>query len=213
MLTVKVYDMGGSVVGEEQLPESIFGVKAKPSLIHQVVVAQQANTRQALAHTKTRADVRGGGKKPWKQKGTGRARQGSTRSPQWRGGGSVFGPRSERNYSQKMNKKMKRGAVLASLSQKVSADHFIVLDDLRATEAKTKQVAALFKALPMKGRKTLLALSSKQPEVARAVRNISGVTLTGTKSLHVLEIVRIPYLLVTKSGLKEIVATYGGQSI
>ena len=201
--------MSGEEVGEENLPENVFGVKAKTTLIHQVVVAQAASARQTLAHTKTRADVSGGGKKPWKQKGTGRARQGSSRSPQWRGGGVVFGPRKERNYTQKINKKMKRLALLASLSNKVLEKHLVVLDNLELTEGKTKQMSVVIKALPMKGRKTLLALSAKQPLVARAARNVAGVTLTGTKSLNVLEIVKYPYLLVTKQGLQEIAATYG----
>ena len=212
MLQVKVYNMGGEVVGTENLPAEVFGVQAKSTLVHQVVVAEAANARQTLAHTKTRANVQGGGKKPWKQKGTGRARQGSSRSPQWRGGGSVFGPRKERNYTQKINKKMKRLALLASLSDKVKADRLIVLDNLEVTAAKTKQLASMFTVLPMKGRKTLLVLSPKQPAVSRAARNVRGVGLTATQSLQVLEIVKYPYLLVTKQGLQEIAAAYGKKS-
>ncbi len=201
--------MAGEAVGEEILPEAVFSVKAKTSLIHQVVVSEQANARQVLAHTKTRANIRGGGKKPWKQKGTGRARQGSSRSPQWRGGGVVFGPSKERNFAQKINKQMKRLALLATLSEKVRQNHLIVLDTLSVSAGKTKELAAILKVLPMQGRKTLLALSAKQPLVTRAAGNLPKVKTTGTKNLNVLELVSHPYLLVTKAGVQEIVATYG----
>lgn len=209
MLKVNVYNMQGKVVGEENLPETVFDIEAKSTLIHQVVVAQAANARQVLAHAKKRDEVSGGGKKPWKQKGTGRARQGSSRSPQWRGGGVVFGPSRERNFSQKINKKMKRLALLASLTNKFRGSKLVVVDNFEIGEAKTKQLAATLKVLPTQGRKTLFALSAKQGAVTRAAQNISSLKVIGTKSLNVLDIIKYPYLLTTRQGLKEIAATYG----
>ncbi|KAA0205979.1 50S ribosomal protein L4 [Candidatus Uhrbacteria bacterium] len=128
MPNVSIYSQDGKSVGEMSLPEAYFGVKAKPKLVHEVLVAQQANRRKAVAHTKNRGEVSGGGKKPWKQKGTGRARQGSIRSPQWVGGGIVFGPRAERNFSVKVNRKAKQKALFMALSDKVANKSLLVIE-------------------------------------------------------------------------------------
>ena len=138
MSKVNIYNQKAETVGELELDAKVFAVKPNEALVHQAVVAQLANERQVLAHTKDRSEVRGGGKKPWRQKGTGRARQGSIRSPQWIGGGIVFGPLKTRNFSLKINKKMKQKAMFMALSDKLASNDLIVLDNLEMKESKTK---------------------------------------------------------------------------
>lgn len=137
-IKVKVYNQNAEEQGEMELLPKVFGVKINPALVHQAVVTQMANMRKVLAHTLTRSEVRGGGKKPWAQKGTGRARHGSSRSPIWRGGGITFGPRNDRNFKMRINKKMRQNAILMALSDKVAANNFTVLDKLEMAEYKTK---------------------------------------------------------------------------
>lgn len=137
-LKVKVYNQQAEVAGEMELSSKVFGMKANPALVHQAVVTQMANERKVIAHTKTRSEVRGGGKKPWAQKGTGRARHGSSRSPIWKGGGVTFGPRNDRNFKMRINKKMRQKAMLMALSDKVASNHLIILDKFLITEFKTK---------------------------------------------------------------------------
>jgi len=144
-LKIKIYNQSGTVVKEGKLNPEIFGVAVKESVVHQVAVAQMANARVAIADTKDRSEVRGGGKKPWRQKGTGRARQGSIRSPLWKGGGVVFGPKSARNFYQKINKKMKRKALFMCLSDKVSNNFLVVIDKLNLTAGKTKEIVEIVK--------------------------------------------------------------------
>ncbi len=145
-LKIKIYSQNGNVVKETELNPEIFGVAVKESVVHQVAVAQMANARVAIADTKDRSEVRGGGKKPWRQKGTGRARQGSIRSPLWKGGGVVFGPKSARNFSQKINKKMKRKALFMCLSDKVNNNFLVVIDQLKLTAGKTKEIIEVVKS-------------------------------------------------------------------
>jgi large subunit ribosomal protein L4 len=149
MPNVSVYNQTGSQVGTIALSDAIFAVKPDQAIIHEAMVAQRANARRAIANTKTRGEVRGGGKKPWKQKGTGRARQGSIRSPQWVGGGITFGPTSERNFSLKINKKVKRKALFMALSDKVLSQKFMVLESMDTSSAKTKQAASVIAKLPI----------------------------------------------------------------
>src|SRR3989338_2325431 len=137
-MQTNLYNQIGDVVGQIELPDEVFGLKINQDLLHQAVVAQLGNSRQVLAHTKDRSEVRGGGKKPWRPKGTGRARQGSIRSPQWIGGGIVFGPLKTRNFSLKINKKMKQKAMFMALSDKLASNDLIVLDNLEMKESKTK---------------------------------------------------------------------------
>jgi len=139
MPNVNLYNQEGKEIGKAELTSEIFDVKLNSNLVHQAVVAQTANKRQVLAHTKDRSEVRGGGKKPWRQKGTGRARHGSIRSPLWRGGGITFGPTNERNFSLKINKKAKRKALLMCLSDKAKNERIILVDNLELAEAKTKK--------------------------------------------------------------------------
>ena len=147
---VKTYDQTGKEVGQTRLPLEIFGVKMNQDVVHRVVLAQRANQRQITAHTKDRSEVRGGGKKPWRQKGTGRARHGSIRSPLWRGGGVTFGPRKERNFKQKINKKMRRKALFMVLSAKAKDNLLVILSDLKLEKPKTKLMAEVLKQLPAK---------------------------------------------------------------
>jgi len=208
MLKLPIYNQEGNAVGEVELDSKIFGVTASGPLIHQVVAAILANKRGSIAHTKNRGEVRGGGKKPWKQKGTGRARHGSIRSPLWRGGGITFGPRSDRNWSQKINKQMKRRALLAVLSDKISEKKFIVLDSIKVGAPKTKEMAAIVKILKEKisvdfGKKVLLALPSIPTDLMRATKNLPKLWLTNVGSLNVYDILSHNLFVTTSLGVKK----------
>lgn len=207
MIKVKIYNQKGGVVGERALNEKVFGLKPQPVLIEQAVVAERANARKPLAHTKTKGEVRGGGRKPWRQKGTGRARQGSIRSPQWRGGGVVFGPRRERNYAVKINKKMKRLALLMALSDKAASDRLVVLDNLEMG-GKTKEWKLLSQNLwkavapALKKEPTALLIASSIPaSLKRSIRNVPGVTAHRSDSLNVSSVLKNAYALTTVAGL------------
>ena len=167
-MKVNVLDIKAKKVGEMELNDAVFGVEYNEALIHQVVVAQLANKRQGTKSTLTRTEVRGGGKKPWRQKGTGRARQGSIRSPQWTGGGVVFAPKP-RDFSQKINKKMKVAATLSALSAKVSDNDFLVLDKLQLEEAKTKYIAQMLKAFEINSSVLQIGRASCRERVSASV--------------------------------------------
>lgn len=201
-LKVKIYNEEGNIVGEEKLNPGIFGVAPSSALIHQAVVAHEANARQVLAHTKERGEVRGGGKKPWRQKGTGRARHGSTRSPIWVGGGITFGPTSDRNYKEKINKKMKRKALLMTLSDKTSENRLLVLDKLTMTEYKTKRLSAMFKKLPVVGT-LLFVLPETDKVVAKSALNLPKVATTTVTSMNLLDVLRAGTVLTTENGIKK----------
>lgn len=201
MSSVKVYNMSGKVVGEQALPDRLFAVPVKADVVHQVAVAQQANSRQVLAHTKTKGEIRGGGRKPWKQKGTGRARQGSIRNPQWRGGGIVFGPRSNRNFSLKVNKTMKQAALAMVLSDKVANDKLVVLDQFTVPAAKTKQLRDALKALPSGASKTLLSLGDLDTNVVRAAQNLSKIAFCSANSLNVVDLLNYDYLVLDQAAV------------
>lgn len=187
MPNVSIYNQEGKSVGEMTLSDAHFGVKANPALVHEVVTAQRANARRSIANTKTKGEVRGGGKKPWKQKGTGRARQGSIRSPQWIGGGIVFGPTSERNFSVKVNKKAKRKALYMSLSDKLANKQLIVLEGIKTEPAKTKVAAKMLTQLPV-GKTTLLVAPGSNPSLMRMVRNVPTVKLVSANSLSLFDV-------------------------
>lgn len=206
MLKVKVYNMSGSEVGDIELNESVFGVEYKEALIHQVVVAQLANKRQGTKSTLTRAEVRGGGIKPWRQKGTGRARQGSIRSPQWIHGGVVFAPKP-RDFSQKVNKEAKKVAMRSALSAKITAGELIVLDELTLAEAKTKNVAAVLKALNL-DKRTLLVVGEDNESVKRASANIAKLTLTNAALLNIYDLVANGACVITRDAIKKIEEAY-----
>ena len=208
-LNVKLYDKTGKVVGEQVLSPKVFGVKVKADVVHQVVVAQGANARTAIAHTKTKGEVRGGGRKPWKQKGTGRARQGSIRNPQWRGGGVVFGPRSNRNFSVKVNKKMKRLALAMALSDKVANEKLLVIDDISVPAGKTKQLQTLFMQLPCKASVRLLALGAYDSNVIRAAQNAAATGYCAADSLNVVDLLKYEYVVLDKAAVAKIEDTFG----
>lgn len=200
-LNVKIYNQDGTVAGEQQLDAKVFGVKANTALIHEVVVAQESGARESIAHTKTRGEVAGGGKKPWKQKHTGRARHGSTRSPIWKGGGVVFGPRNSRVWEKKVNKKAKKQALRMVLSDKLASERLIVLKELEMTEYKTKTIAALLKKLPVGDRKVIMALPAASPKVWKSALNIGTVSVSKTDSLNIVDLMKNRYLLTTVDGI------------
>ena len=205
-MEVKVFNMSGAEVGALELNESVFGVEYKEALIHQIVVAQLANKRQGTKSTLTRAEVRGGGIKPWRQKGTGRARQGSIRSPQWTHGGVVFAPKP-RDFSQKINKESKRVAMRSALSAKVAAGEFIVLDELVLAEAKTKNMAAVLKALNL-DKRTLLVVGEDNENVKRASANIEKLSLTNASLLNIYDLVANGACVITREAVKKIEEAY-----
>ena len=187
MTKIKVYNMEGKAVGEKELAPKLFNVKINEGLVHFVAEAQAANSRVASAHTKTRGEVRGGGKKPWKQKGTGRARQGSTRSPIWVGGGITFGPRPNRNFSKKLNKKTKLAALAMALTDKAQNDGLIALESLTVADGKTKKMSALMAKLPVK-RNILVVLPKSDPMTVRASRNLQKVHTVNVSDVSLLDL-------------------------
>ncbi len=208
-MQLPVYNQQGSKVSTLEVSDAIFGVRANLSILHQAAIAQQSNARIARANTKERGEVSGGGKKPWKQKGTGRARQGSIRSPQWRGGGVVFGPRSERNFSKKINKKVRRVAMFMALSDRAAAGALFVLDAITTAEKKTKHVVAVLRALPLARGKTMIALSKSEKEIGRLASNVARVTPMSVGSLNVVDILNHTNIVTTVEGIKELEKIYG----
>lgn len=206
-MDTKLYNQTGEVIGNVALEPKVFGVKPNRGLIEQAVVTQLANARVAISHTKTKGEVRGGGKKPWKQKGTGRARHGSIRGPQWKGGGIVHGPRSNRNYAMKMNVQSKRKALLMTLSDKAAADRIVIVDKIALEKAKTKSFAAVMNKLP-KQKTSLVILPATDQTLIRAGRNIPGVTFIRADSLNVLDVVKNQQLVVLQPALDKISSTY-----
>ena len=201
MAQVKLYNQKGEAIGNLELNKDIFEVAAKQSVVHQVYNALMANAREPWADTKGKGEVRGGGKKPWKQKGTGRARHGSIRSPIWKGGGVIFGPKTERNYKQKINKKMNQLAVEMCLSDKVKNEKFVVLEDFAPT-GKTKEMFILRKALPGAGRKTLWLLPEKNVKTKQSLRGLATVDIGQAKDLNVIDLLKHQYIIVTKKGVE-----------
>ncbi|MBI4268375.1 50S ribosomal protein L4 [Candidatus Uhrbacteria bacterium] len=212
---VDVYSPEGVVVEQRELASDIFGVPVKEGVVHLAVTAQNANARPMVAHTKTRGEVRGGGKKPWKQKGTGRARHGSIRSPIWRGGGIVFGPRTDRNYTLKINKKVRRKAICMALSQKVTDGSLILLSTLAFEKPATKTAAALLKRLPltMRTKRTArVALVSPLGAglVNKSFRNIPSVTIVPAHSLNVVDLLKAHFVVMPLSSVSEIEKNFAG---
>lgn len=206
-MKVPVYNWEGNVVGDEELPDAIFGVALNPGLIHEAFRIQNANARVVRAHTKTRGEVRGGGKKPWKQKGTGRARHGSIRSPIWKGGGVIFGPRMDRNFSMKMNRKARQKALFMCLSDKAASAHLIIVESA-PTMVKTKEIASALSHLPRPARKTLLALGKDEKGIARAIKNLPATSAIAATHLNVKDLLAHPTLVITKKAAAEIQKQY-----
>lgn len=209
MAKVTMYNQEGTAVGELELDATLFEVKLNPALVHQAVVAQQANARQVIAHTKGRGEVRGGGKKPWKQKGTGRARHGSSRSPIWVGGGITFGPTNKRNFTKKLNRTSKRAAIAMSLSDKVQNNKFVAVDSLTLVHIKTKAVAGMLSKLPMNGKKTLIVVEPENRSVFRVTRNMPLVSAISAKSLNIVDVLANDCVVASKDAVAALVATFG----
>ncbi len=204
---VSIYNQKGETVGKVKLNPEIFGVEVKPSVVHQVAEAMLANAREAWAHTKTRGEVRGGGRKPWRQKGTGRARHGSIRSPIWVGGGVTFGPRKERSYKKKINKKAKNKALFMCLSDKVGDKKLIVLEDLKLEAPKTKYFAEVVGNLPIE-KKILFILPAKDDLVIRSGRNLPLINFEIVDNINMLDILNSNFLVFTKEGIEKLEEKY-----
>ncbi len=214
-----LYNQKGETAGTVKLPEAVFGVPWNGDLVHQVVTAMQANARTPVAHTKDRGEVSGGGKKPWRQKGTGRARHGSIRSPIWVGGGVAHGPRNEKNYSQKINKKMRAKAFYAALSQKLRDNEILFVDDVSISSAKTKEAKQVLSSLSkVKGFESLvekrthaalIALAVKNESTVRGFQNIQSVMTMPAQELNPSRLLAFKYLIVTNP--EKVVLEWGGR--
>ncbi|MBP5460809.1 MAG: 50S ribosomal protein L4 [Lachnospiraceae bacterium] len=205
MAEVKVYNKEGAAVGSLELADSVFGVEINEHLMHLAVVAQLANKRQGTQSALTRAEVRGGGIKPWRQKGTGHARQGSIRAPQWTGGGVVFAPKP-RDYSVKMNKKEKAGAIRSALSSRVAEEKIFVMEDLAFDSIKTKQIKAVLDGLKLD--RALIVTADKDENVILSARNIADVRTVTSNAINVYDILKYNNLVITKDAVAKIEEVY-----
>jgi len=210
-MEVDIYNQKGEVIKKEKFSDKLI-IKPDNKLISQVIIAYQSNKRQPIAQTKIRGEVRGGGRKPWRQKGTGRARAGTIRSPLWKGGSVIFGPRNDRNFKKKINKKIKKKVLLMSLSDKITRNHLIILADFHSKagfpqeeKIKTKEVAKILKkVIPKNKSKILLVLPSIDNFICRAVNNITQVEVASVNSLNIYQIAKNDYLLTDEQGFKKI---------
>ncbi|ABS72565.1 50S ribosomal protein L4 [Bacillus sp. L381] len=202
MPKVALYNQNGSTAGDIELNASVFGIEPNESVVFDAILMQRASLRQGSHKVKNRSEVRGGGRKPWRQKGTGRARQGSIRSPQWRGGGVVFGP-TPRSYSYKLPKKVRRLAIKSVLSSKVNDNNIIVLEDLTLDTVKTKEMAAILKGLSVE-KKALIVTADANEAVSLSARNIPGVTVVQANGINVLDVVNHEKLLITKAAVEKV---------
>ena len=205
MAKVSVYNMEGSVVGDIELNDSVFGVEVNDHLVHLAVVNQLANNRQGTQSTKNRSAVRGGGKKPWRQKGTGHARQGSTRAPQWTGGGVVFAPQP-RDYSYSINKKEKRAALKSALTSRVNEEKIFVLDELKLDEIKTKKFVEVLNNL--KVNKALVIIGENDANVVKSAKNVANVKTALTNTINVFDILKYDNVVITKAAVEKIEEVY-----
>lgn len=203
-MKTKVYNQNKEEVGEIELPKEIFEVEVNSDLIHQVVLGQQSNRRQGSAQAKMRGEVRGGGRKPWRQKGTGRARHGSTRSPLWRGGGVTFGPRADRNYKKTIPVKMKRKALAMVLSAKAKESMILVVDKLNFDKPETKQMKKVLNKLFLKDGSGILVLSKIDKNLILSVRNIPKTMSIQARDLNVLDLLNYKHVVISKAGIKKI---------
>lgn len=212
-MQVKVYNNEGKESSTAELPDGVFGLKWNAALVQQVLISQLSNLRMPIAHAKDRAHVRGGGKKPWRQKGTGRARHGSIRSPIWKGGGVTHGPLKEKNYKKKINKKMARKALFTVLSAKAREDEIIVVDSLSFPEGKTKAASSFFKHLSenesfknmTRGNGALVALAGRSEGSTRAMRNIPFIAIDEIRNLNAHEVLQYRYVVFAKEGVEQFV--------
>jgi large subunit ribosomal protein L4 len=207
-MKIQVFNNKGDKKEQYELPKEIFGLEANTDLVHQVYRYQVLNTLYPVAHTKDRSEVRGGGKKPWKQKGTGRARHGSTRSPIWRTGGVTFGPTSLRNFAISINKKMKRKALFMALSSRVSENKFVLLDEFALSEMKTKKALSVLDNLNLNSDKTLIVFDRKDKNVEKSFSNIPNISLIASDSLNLVDILKNDKILTDISAVETIKNTY-----
>ena len=205
MAKVSVYNIEGKEVGSIELNDAVFGVEVNEHLVHMAVVNQLANNRQGTQSAKTRSEVSGGGRKPWRQKGTGHARQGSTRAPQWTGGGIVFAPKP-RDYSFKMNKKEKRAALLSALSSKVADSKIVVLDEFKLDEIKTKKFVDVMNNLKVS--KALVVLEGENKNVVLSGRNVADVKVSAVNEINTYDVLKYDTLVVTKAAVETIEEVY-----
>ena len=214
-----IYNQEGKAAGSIELPESVFGLKWNSDLVHQVVTAMNTNARHAIAHTKTRGDVSGGGKKPWAQKGTGRARHGSTRSPIWVGGGVAHGPRNDKNFDRKINRKMKAKALFTILSRKFKDGEVLFIDDVKLSAPKTSSARAILEAvskitgyemlLSKRNNSAYMAFGSKDMNVEKSFRNFSNVLISEARNMNPVDMMNHKFVVITKP--EETVAFLSGK--
>lgn len=209
-MKVKVYNIKGEVVGTKELNPEIFDVEINEAVMHRAVVSMLANQRKPWASTKDRSEVRGGGRKPWRQKGTGRARAGSIRSPLWRGGGITFGPQKERNFAKKINKKEKRKALFMALTSKVKEGHLILLDKLKVEKPKTKEFINILKKLPCGSDiSALVIFSTKCSEnLLRSTSNLKDIKILAANALNTFDVLKYNWLIMPEEALEKIEKTY-----
>lgn len=228
MLKASVYNFHGEMVGEKELDKEIFEFPIKPEIVQEAIVAQMANARKVIAHTKDRSEVRGGGRKPWKQKGTGRARHGSIRSPLWIGGGVTFGPNADRNFSKKINKKVRKAALKMALTDKAQDSKIYLIEDAIIPEKKTKSAFTLLKNLKLKKApqkidvkeskkekepKILIVLPKEKSEIARYFRNIHKVSVISIESLNVVDVVKHQCMVMPVHALESISRIYNNKHL
>ncbi len=207
-MKIPVYSQQGKKIDEVELPKQVFDIKMNTDLVHQVVVSQMANKRRKIAKVKDRSEVKGGGRKPWRQKGTGRARVGSIRSPIWRGGGVTFGPTKEKVFKKKILKKMRRKALFMVLSEKTKEKFLIVLDNLKIEKLKTKLMVEILNKLFLEKGSGLIVLPEKDENIIKAVRNIPKTDTIQAKDLNVLDLLSYKFLVVPKAAIKVIETTF-----
>ncbi len=204
MSKIEMLNQNGEKVKEIKLNDTIFGIEPNDSVLHNAIVLNMANARQSSASTKTRSEVRGGGRKPWRQKGTGNARQGSIRATQWRGGGIVFGPTPNKNYTKKQNKKERRLAVLSALSYKAIDQELIVIDQLNFEDRKTKNMTHILESLNIRNNKVLVVVEELTENVCLACRNLPNVKLVTFEEVNAFDTVSADNMLITEAALKKL---------
>ncbi|MCD6233374.1 50S ribosomal protein L4 [bacterium] len=207
-MKIPVYNQEGKEIENMVLPKEVFGIKMNLDLVHQVVVSQMANRRKPIAHTKDRGEVRGGGRKPWRQKGTGRARAGSNRSPIWIGGGVTFGPRKEKKFKKRIPKKMKRKALFMVLSEKARRNQIVLLDKFDIKNIKTKIVFNVLSKIPLESRNALIILPKYDKNIILSSRNIPKIDTCQAKDINALDILSFKYLVMPKESIKVIKETF-----
>jgi len=211
-MEIAVHNLEGKEVEKIKVSDEVFGLETNPDLVHQVYVAIAGNKRQVLAHTKTRGERAGSGKKPWKQKGTGRARVGSVRTPVWRKGGVVFGPRKDRNFSQKVNRKMKSQAIKMVLGEKIKSQSLLVLNKFDVKDKKTKEFAKIISNLKIKG-STLWSFDSEEKDLRRLTNNLVKVSNILTSQLNVFDMLNTKYLILSQNSLKYLEDKYSKEKV